>query len=220
MDFMSLEKDFWNQKILSWEKSKYKSISWGLDVNSSVKYRLRLAAFLLQQISEGKSLLELGCGSGRLYGLISSLNLLSYKGIDFSETAVKSFQNKIQNLYNKDKISIFCEDCVQNIHSADIVFSLGLLDWLDMEKIEKIAKNYKNKWFLHSFSEKRNSFSQLVHSIYSLINYRQKNYSPQYRKANDLLSVFGPKASIYRDSKNLSFGTFIYYLPDGVQFKC
>lgn len=217
---MSLKKEFWNQKILSWERSKYKSISYGIDVNSSVKHRLHLTASLLQQISEGKHLLELGSGSGRFYEHINSLNLASYKGLDFSETAIKAFQNKIQNLPYRDKISLFCEDCVQNIYPADIVISLGLLDWLDMKTIEKIAENYKNSWFLHSFSEKRKSLSQAAHSVYSLINYRQKNYFPRYRKADELLSVFGSKANIYRDPKNLSFGAFIYHLPIGVQFKC
>ena len=216
---MSFKQDFWNRKILSWERSKYKNMLKVFDVNSSVKRRLHLAASVLHQMPEEKRLLELGCGSGRLWEHISSLNLTSYQGLDFSEIAIKAFLKKIQNSPNKHKISILCENCMQNMYSADIVVSLGLLDWLDMKQIKKIAENYKNNWFLHSFSEKRWSFSQVAHSIYSLINYRHKNYSPRYRKADDLLSVFGSKAKIYRDPK-LSFGAFIYHLPPGIQFKC
>ena len=216
---MSFKKEFWNQKILSWEKNKYKTTIKAFDVNSSVKRRLHLASNLLHQFSEGKNVLELGCAGGMLWNRINSLKLKSYKGVDFSETAIEAFQNKIQNFKNKDKVSLFCEDCGKNIYSTDIVVSLGLLDWLSMEKIRIIAENYRNCWYLHSFSEKRLTFSQMAHSLYSLINYNYTNYSPKYRKANELLSAFGPKARIYRDSE-LSFGAFIYHLPLGVEFKC
>ena len=64
---MSFEKEFWNKRILSWERSKYKSISKKIDVNYSVKRRLHLATHLLQQVSARRDLLELGCGSGRLW---------------------------------------------------------------------------------------------------------------------------------------------------------
>ena len=216
---MSFRKEFWNQKILSWENKKYKNIPYIFDVNSSVKHRLYLASSLLHRISEKKRVLELGCGSGRLWECINSLNVKSYTGVDFSEKAIEAFQNKIHNFKNKDKISLFCEDCINSTYSTDIVISLGLLDWLNAEKIKKIAANYKDNWCLHSFSEKRPSFFQMAHFFYSLVNYQYKNYFPIYRKADDLLSVFGPKFKIYRDPK-LSFGAFIYYLPDDIHFKC
>lgn len=216
---MPFKKEFWNQKILLWEKNKYKKKPKVFDVNASVKYRLQLASSVLHQISEEKNVLELGCGSGHLWEHISSLNLASYKGLDFSATAIEAFQNKIQDFKNKDKSSLSCEDCVENTYSADIVISLGLLDWISMEKIKKIAENYKDSWYLHSFSERRLSFSQMAHSLYSLIKYNYKTYSPIYRKEEALLSVFGSKAKIYRNSR-LSFGAFIYHLPMDVQFKC
>ena len=216
---MSLEQTFWNQKILSWEKSKYDKKSKVFDVNSSVKYRLQLAASLLHQIDERKHLLELGCGSGRLWDQINTLNLKGYTGVDLSETANAAFQKKTHD-FKKFKLSLLCGDCIRENSSADIVISLGLLDWLPMEKIKKLSETHKNAWYLHSFSEKRLSFSQMVHSLYVFINYGYKTgpYSLHYRKAEDLLSVFGSKAKIYRHPK-LSFGAFIYHLPENVTFK-
>lgn len=216
---MSFKEEFWNKKILSWENRKYKNTFYILDVNSSVKHRFYLASSLLHQISKGKSLLELGCGSGRLWEHINSINLKHYKGIDFSAVAIETFNKKIYNFKNKDKVSLSCEDCVKSFYPADIVISLGLLDWLNIEKIKKIAENYKDSWYLHSFSEKRLSVSQMAHFIYSFVNYNHKSYFPAYRKADELLSLFGPKAKIYRDPK-LSFGAFIYHLPNDVSFKC
>ena len=215
---MSFEKTkFWNQKILSWEENKYKKVFKWFDVNSSVKYRLYLASALLNQMSEGKSLLELGCGSGLLWERINSLNIKNYTGVDFSKTAIDVFQFKVQDFKNRNQVSLFCEDCMENTYPADIVISLGLLDWLSIERIKKMAESYKNSWYLHSFSEKSLSFSQVMHFLYSRVNY--KIYFPQYRSADDLSSIFGSKARIYRDPK-LSFGAFIYHLPSDVKFKC
>ena len=212
---MSTKEEFWNQKISTWEKNKYKKTIKYLDINSSVKFRLQTASSLLTQIAEEKNVLELGCASGMLWDRIKSLNIKNYKGVDFSKTAISAFQKKIQNF--EGKISLSCEDCVKNIYSADIVVSLGLLDWISIEKIKKIANSYKNCWYLHSFSEKKYSLSQLIHTIYSRTNY--KTWTPNYRSADDLLSLFGPKAKIYRHSK-LSFGAFIYHLPSHIKFQC
>ncbi|MCZ0933134.1 MAG: class I SAM-dependent methyltransferase [Oligoflexia bacterium] len=212
---MLTKKEFWNQKISSWEKSKYKKTLKYFDVNSSVKFRLQLAVALLSQIAEGKSLLELGCGSGLLWDCMKLLNMKSYKGVDFSKIAIETFQKKAQNFKDRKQISLSCEDCAQNNYPANIVVSLGLLDWIPTEKINTIAENYKENWYLHSFSEKRHSFSQFLHALYSRVNY--KVWTPRYRSADKLLSIFGPKAKIYRHPR-LSFGAFIYHLPSHIKF--
>ncbi|MDE0092469.1 MAG: class I SAM-dependent methyltransferase [Oligoflexia bacterium] len=214
---MLTKKEFWNQKISSWEISKYKKSLKYLDINSSVKFRLYLASALLKQVSQEKHVLELGCGSGWLWDHIKLLNMKSYKGVDFSKIAIENFQKKVQNFKGQDRISLSCEDCIKNTYSADIVVSLGLLDWIPTEKIRKIAENYKESWYLHSFSEKRYSFSQIMHVLYSRVNY--KIWTPQYRSADELLSIFGPRAKIYRHPK-LSFGAFIYHLPPHIKFQC
>ena len=214
-----VEKAFWNQKILAWERNKYTK-SKIFDVNSSVKYRLRLAASLLHQTGEGKNLLELGCGSGHLWDQINTLNLSSYTGVDFSEAAIAAFQKKVQG-FKKFKVSLLCSDCVGKTPPADMVISLGLLDWLPLEKIKTLSETHKNSWYLHSFSEKRLSLPQMAHSFYVFVNYGYKTgpYSPRYRRADDLLSIFGSKAKIHRDSR-LSFGAFIHHLPDTpIQFE-
>ncbi len=216
---MLSKRRFWDQKILSWEKSKYEIKHRFYDVNHSVKRRLLLASSIIHQMPEETNLLEFGCGSGRLWENIKSLKL-NYKGVDFSETAIKVFKKRIQNSKAVNQISLFCEDCLENGHSTDVMISLGLLDWLSYEKIKKLAESYKNTWYLCSFSEKRFSLSQILHRFYVSMSYgyKTKSYRPNYYKTECLLSLFGPQAKIYRNSE-LSFGTFIYNLPAYVQFK-
>ena len=205
---------FWNDKILGWEKNKYDSALKVFDVNSSVKRRLSMTADLLNRSAEGKELVELACGSGRLWEKISSLKLSGYTGVDFSENALAVFRKKVKN-FKKYKVSLVCGDCVDRPFPADIVVSLGLFDWLSLDQIKKIAENYQKVPYLHSFSEKKVfSFSQTAHSVYVYLSYGRKagTYIPRYRKAEDLLSIFGAKAGIYRDFQ-LSFSAFIYNLP-------
>ena len=216
---MLSKKKFWDQKILSWEKNKYKKESRFYDVNNSLKQRLLLASSVIHQMPKRTDLLELGCGSGQLWENIKLLKL-SYRGVDFSEMAIRAFEKRIQNSKNNHLVSLFCEDCVENKHSAEIVISLGLLDWLSCEEIKKLTEIYKNTWYLHSFSEKRFSLSQILHKFYVFMSYGYKtgSYRPAYYKPGYLLNLFGPQAKIYRNP-GLSFGAFIYNLPSYVEFK-
>ena len=215
---MLTKQKFWNQRIAAWEKNKYRKTPKYLDVNSSIKFRLNLTAHLLDQISKEKSLLELGCGSGFLWNQIQESKITRYTGVDFSESAIHSFQQKVQKSNNTSmQTCLFCEDCMENTYSADIIVSLGLLDWISIEKVFKTAEKYKNSWYLHSFSEKRHTFSQFIHKLYSQLNY--KVWTPQYRHADKLISIFGSQAKIYRNPK-LSFGAFIYHLPPYIKFPC
>ena len=210
-----MKSNFWDENILLWEEKKYKEVFF--DVNSSVKNRLNTAVSVLHQMPEGARLVELACGSGRLWEKINTLPFEDYTGVDFSKIAIESFQNKIKNFKNKNslKVSLVCEDCTKNIYPADIVVSLGLLDWLDDKQVKNLAEDYKDTWYLHSFSEKRLSFSQIAHSLYSLTHYR-KDYFPCYRRAGELLNIFGEKAKIYRNCKALNFSAFVYNLPSHV----
>ena len=219
---MFSKKQFWNKKILSWEKNKYEKKSKLYDVNFSIKHRLNLASSILHQIPKKKTVLELGCGSGQLWEKIKLLDL-NYKGVDFCETAINIFQKRIQNVSIKKKIFLFCENCEKTIHSTDIVISLGLLDWLSIKQIAQIAENYKNSWYIHSFSEKNLSFSQLLHKFYVYINYahKTKSYYPNYYKAEELLNIFNKcnqSTKIFRHPK-LTFGALIYNLPNYIKFK-
>ena len=211
---------FWNDKILSWEKDKYDGAPKILDINSSVKRRLNMTADLLSRFAEGKNLVELGCGSGRLWEKISHLKLNSYTGVDFSESALAVFQKKVKN-FKGFKVSLVLDDGVNSVFPADIVVSLGLFDWLSMNQIKRIAENYQDSRCMHSFSEKKVfSPAQKAHSLYVFLSYGRKvgTYIPRYRKAEDMISVFSEKVQIYRDFR-LSFSAFIYNLPPYISFK-
>ena len=49
---------------------------------------------------------------------------------------------------------------------GDIIFSLGLLDWLVDPELEALIARGKNLEFLHAIAEKRVSLSQYLHRLY------------------------------------------------------
>ena len=69
---------------------------------------------------------------------------------------------------------------------------MGLIDWLKPDEINSLVKLSDNKMWLHSFSEKRLSFTQLVHKFYVIIYYGFKNgmYIPRYDKKDDIKKYF------------------------------
>ena len=101
---------------------------------------------------------------------------------------------------------------------TDINFSLGLLDWLNDEEIKILLKKTNRTDCLHSFSELRSDFSQILHRLYVQIAYghRTGKYVPRYFNSEFLCtlvkSLTGKTPHVVRD-KRLSFGVFISTLP-------
>ena len=97
--------------------------------------------------------------------------------------------------------------------NADIIFSLGTIDWLSTDEINYLNLNSFNKLFFHSFSEKNLSLSILIHQIYVFLAYAWKtnNYKPIYYSKNQIIDLFNKhslnKKNFY-SNKKLRFGSF------------
>ena len=94
----------------------------------------------------------------------------SYRGYDFAHSAIVDANERCKN---EKKISFYNASVteIENNIDYDIIFSLGLIDWLKPDEINSLVKLSDNKMWLHSFSEKRLSFTQLVHKFYVIIYY-------------------------------------------------
>ncbi len=105
--------------------------------------------------------------------------------------------------------------------APDVRFSLGLLDWLQPEEILRMRHQIRCTYYLHSFSERRASLDQLLHRLYVywMDGHRTKSYVPQYYAAAHRQALFGScygePVRLFRSSA-LSFGTFVFRLPDGI----
>jgi SAM-dependent methyltransferase len=214
---IDFRKRFWDQKILNWEKEKYMNKSFLLDVNSSVKSRMILTKNILSQISKNKTLLEIGCGSTLLLDDLKDMGIKKYIGIDISSKAIEKAKKKSREINNVEFEFVNSDINEIDNYKVDICFSLGFLDWLSLNEIKQMNSKIDSKFFVHSFSEKRLAFSQLLHRFFVYMKYGHKTdgYQPQYYKSEEILDCFTnyqTNLNFFRHKK-LSFGTLLYNLP-------
>ena len=105
-------------------------------------------------------------------------------GIDISERAIAMAKERNAGSDWRDKM-IFTTGTIDDMpdKEADLVRSLGLLDWLGEEEISKIFSRQGGARFLHSISNQGNlSLQQLIHRLYVQVSYgyRTNGYVPQY----------------------------------------
>lgn len=221
-------KTFWEKKILDWEGGRYAAKEEGQSFlerianrsSDSLRFRLRAALEIIQPHVAGKTVLELGCGSGLIAQELIDAGAEQYIGIDFAEAAIDQANETFKD--NPDlgsKIQFRVGDvCDPLDFKPDIAFSLGLLDWLDLDQIEQIFQNCGPECdYLHAISERKFSLSQIAHKMYVYVSYghRTDGYQPMYYSTQEIVDRARPTNTlptrIYRD-KRLSFGAFVVTL--------
>jgi SAM-dependent methyltransferase len=210
VDFKS---QFWNAKILNWEASRY-FCTRGLSKTrlNSVKKRLDLTSQILSQHAKGKSLLELGCGSGVLLSSLDRQDFTSWSGIDISPTAISKAQQRLKGLASFTQGDV--TTC--SLPQADCVIALGLLDWLSLSEIQDLASRLNSTHFLFSFSERKFSIVRMLHQIYTFFSYGIWNsfYVPKYWTEKEIRDALSPlnrrefPITFIRDP-DLSFGCLV-----------
>jgi SAM-dependent methyltransferase len=220
-------KQFWEQKILTWEEGRYGVPSEGSPLlesaanrtSASLRFRMDITRQLLASFVSGKHVVEVGCGSGLLAGEILAMGAVSYTGYDIAEAAVTRARKRAEDLGVGEKAH-FRVSSVTDLPSldTDIVFSLGLLDWLNDEELEALFKAGGKADYLHAIAEKRTSFAQLLHRVYVHLayGYRTGSYVPRYytlTALEPLLQRYNrAKVNVFRHP-NLSFAALISSLP-------
>lgn len=187
--------------------------------NKSLQERLKTLEEILLPHIEYKTVLELGCGSAFLMEKFVASKVRKYVGVDFADTAIKHAQQRAVQAKIENKVSLFCDNAIDvNIDSPDVVYSAGLLDWLEDNEIETIFKRYPKALHIHSFSKKEFSIKQLCHRAYVFCSYGHSNdkYTPRYFQATGLQQMFSAatnQQSTLISSKAMGFSTFISSVP-------
>ena len=168
---------------------------------------------ILSECVEGAHVLEIGCGSGLLAGQLLESGAASYRGIDISERAIATAEERNEESVWRDKMT-FIVGTIDDMpdKEADLVFSLGLLDWLNEEEIAQIFDRQGDARFLHSISERKFSLQQLIHRLYVQVSYgyRTNGYVPQYHSIAEIAAHADSSDPIhvFRD-RRLSFGALV-----------
>ncbi len=223
-------RDFWNRKILTWEKDRYEPARAGSSVLEAWAKRFsglpaRMAnarKFLLPRVA-GRDVVELGCGSGLLAEEMIDAGAKSYRGFDVSDGAVAAATARVTASGLADRISFTVGD-VSKLPAlkADIVYSLGTLDWLTPEQIQAVFRLSAQSEFLHSFSERSASPWRYAHALYVYVSYGHSTgaYVPQYHSMAQLQGWAKPfvnrPLNVFRDPA-MRFGAFVTTFPTNVR---
>lgn len=198
---------FWDLKILQWEKNRYNAGAFG----GPLKARRQTALALIENRVQGLRVVEIGCGSAHLAETILGFGAQSYVGIDVSGVALRSAEKRIESKGLSKSIQ-FINSSVESIDhslSADIVLSLGLVDWLSKSQLERLARIAENALHVHSYSELRFfSVYQAMHRVYTYALYAHRGYGPRYLSFEYLKKIFGNQTKRIASSE-MSFGALI-----------
>lgn len=207
-----MKTDFWKNSILEWEKSRYdgRLSPW---IYSSLQARFQKLVEVVESLPKGSKVLEIGCGSGRLFEQIKNREDIEYIGVDFSAEAISLAQQKNASHNNAIWICASVEE-IQGLQ-IDYIVSIGLMDWISDAQFEKFLKQNQTRFQFHSFSSDRKGFRALLHRQFTKLIRLKKNsnYSPQYFTDENILRRF----QNYNDFRiwshpSLSFGAFIHNL--------
>lgn len=197
--------EFWNRRILPWDQFHYRSPF------SFIAQRERVAYSLLKKHVKSLRLLELGCGTGRLGPrLVQEAQAKSYLGVDLSDLAIQEAQKRP---HPKEEVQYLTASFDQiDPTQFDLVFSLGLFDWLYEHEQQAIA-TLPIPRYLHSFSEVKDwAWLNIFHRSYSKLYTKQKSEFPRHQFAKDVQRLFHPRSPLIHRSARMYLSCFAHNL--------
>jgi 2-polyprenyl-3-methyl-5-hydroxy-6-metoxy-1,4-benzoquinol methylase len=212
---MPVSNSFWISSAPHWENQRYHGFLSRIFF-SSLHYRRKYLLFILDQLPPGTRVLELGCGSGLLFGELQNKAQLNYTGIDISPGAIA---NAKENFKQYPNARWECK-AIENLEGieADYVVSAGVLDWISDDVVRGFLQRNKIKNHVHSFSEDRKSFGTFVHRLFSkLISSKSVRYRPRKFAVVEIEENFRSLGHLgFVRHPKLSFGAFVHNLPADV----
>lgn len=215
-------KEYWNNKIIEWEDSLHDSgkvsliESLAARFREPLKVRRQLCFKLLKKIGKGKTILELGCGSG--YFAIKTFREIRPKkmiGLDISRNAIQRANTLKKKLRISGKKLEFIEadtTALQTLPEADITVGLGFLDYLSAPEIRTLMRNLKSTYIIFTFSERKVSLARYLHILYLISQNCPKHY---YYTKEEIVSIVKEryKNVTIVSGKKLMFGCIVHNIP-------
>ena len=169
-------KHYWDNKIIDWENSMEGGVRVSLieklasHFRAPLHYRLELAVQMLAPVVSGRSVLDLGCGSGFfLFKLDEAAQFTHATGVDISLRAIERAKSIAEGKGKADKFTFIADDVTQSdVPAADITVGLGFLDYLTLEEIAELFNRLRSQYFFFSFAKRNISLMRCIHIAYML----------------------------------------------------
>jgi len=143
-------KEFWENKIISWEYARYSTWTRFSPFAWTVRSRMNLATeVIFERADKDWKILEMGCGSGVLARRLQPM-FSRYVGLDIAETAIAQARSHFLNT----SFEFFAQDISRGVLPAcDFSVFLGLTDWLTPDDLRHLFFRLSARQLLFSFTD-------------------------------------------------------------------
>lgn len=163
--------EYWDRKILSWERSRYGFAAAVNPFSFAVWNRREVAVGILQDAlpkSGPARILELGCGTGGLPTRLEPSLPTEYVGVDFSRNAIERARQRVfsPNLRAEFLVEDLTQTTLTSHGRFTITVALGFFDWVPDTAMARILRECPSEKMLLSYSLQKNSWKNSLFGFY------------------------------------------------------
>lgn len=177
---------YWNDHLKSWEASAYfkegqQNANWWDRLSTifrgdAMYVRMNTALELIQPHIAGKTVLDVGCASGRFAFQMINAGAQKVYGTDISTEALELAAKRSAELGMQDKLEFSAFDVVQSntpLPQVDIVTALGVIEYFDAKDMAAFLGNLRAKYILLDFPDhgrKKEFPTWILRQVYIRVN--------------------------------------------------
>ena len=178
--------EYWKEDLLSWEASAYykdtkqKANLWDrlstVFRGDAMYVRMNAALEFLRPHITGKTVLDIGCASGRFPFQLLEAGAAKVYGVDISPEAIEMANQNLERAGFQDKLDFSTGDVVQPdfpLPKSDLVTALGVIEYFDSETMSAFLSNLRTEYFFLDFPDtaRRKQFpTWQLRQVYILVN--------------------------------------------------
>lgn len=177
---------YWRDHLTSWEASAYfkegqQNANWWDKLSTifrgdAMYVRMNTALELIQPHISGKTVLDVGCASGRFGFQMIEAGAKKVYGTDISAEALELGRQRSVELGMQDKLEFSALDVVQPnspLPQVDLVTALGVIEYFDTDAMKAFLSNLRTTHFLLDFPDygrKKEFPTWILRQVYIRVN--------------------------------------------------
>ena len=201
--------EYWKEHLLSWESSAYykdtpqKANLWDrlstFFRGDAMYVRMNAALELLKPHIVGKTILDVGCASGRFAFQLLEAGAAKVHGVDISQEAIQIADEHRARAGLEDQLDFSVADVVHPntpLPKADLVTALGVIEYFDPETMTVFLGNLQAKYFFLDFPDtaRRKQFPTWpLRQVYIRVNKLPGVYLYKPEEFSELAKPYGFK---------------------------
>jgi cyclopropane-fatty-acyl-phospholipid synthase len=212
---------YWRDHLKSWEAGAYfregqQNANWWDKLSSifrgdAMYIRMDTALELIRPHIAGKTVLDVGCASGRFAFQMVRTGAQKVHGTDISSEALDLARQRAAELGMQDKLDFSTLDVVQPnnpLPQVDIVTALGVIEYFDAKDMAAFLGNLRTKYFLLDFPDhgrKKEFPTWILRQVYIRVNRLPGVYLYSLEEFAKIAEPFG-----FKDLRVIKRNNFYY----------